>query len=119
METKISYFYVLCCKDGSFYGGYTTNLSRREKEHNDGIGAKYTKPSYRRPLKMIYAEGFSSRSAATKAEYAFKKQSRAKKVQFLQAAGVEFPLNPKQKCLVNLDGIEEESSNAKSKELSG
>ncbi len=37
------YFYVLACKDGTFYGGYTTDLSRRLAEHNHGTGAKYTR----------------------------------------------------------------------------
>ena len=37
------YFYVLLCHDNTFYGGYTTDLARRLKEHNDGVGAKYTR----------------------------------------------------------------------------
>ncbi len=37
------YFYVLFCKDQTFYGGYTTDLSRRLEEHNNGTGAKYTR----------------------------------------------------------------------------
>ena len=61
VKSKVSYFYVLWCKDRSFYAGYTTDLKRREKEHNEGIGAKYTRPVSRRPLKMIYAETFASK----------------------------------------------------------
>ncbi|MDN6161650.1 MAG: GIY-YIG nuclease family protein, partial [Atopostipes sp.] len=72
-KSKKSYFYVLYCKDRSLYAGYTTNLKRREKEHNSGDGAKYTRPASRRPLKMIYAESYQTRSEATKAEAAFKK----------------------------------------------
>lgn len=41
METD-HYFYVLHCKDDTFYGGYTTDPARRLKEHNSGTGAKYT-----------------------------------------------------------------------------
>ena len=70
------YFYVLFCKDQTFYGGYTTDLSRRLGEHNNGTGAKYTRLQKRRPVKMIHAEVFSSRSEATKAEAAFKKLTR-------------------------------------------
>lgn len=33
------FFYVLLCNDQSFYGGYTTDLSRRLLEHNTGTGA--------------------------------------------------------------------------------
>ncbi|MFS7261632.1 GIY-YIG nuclease family protein [Carnobacterium divergens] len=108
MAIKTSYFYVLLCQDGTFYGGYTTDLKRREKEHNDGVGAKYTKPLYRRPLKMIYAAGFPSRSEATKAEYAFKKQTKAKKIAFLKQAGIEFPIKKTQVCIVDLSQAENE-----------
>lgn len=71
------YFYVLVCADGSFYAGYTTDPVRREKEHNAGIGSKYTKS--RRPAVMVHYESFETRSDATKAEAAFKKLKRSEK----------------------------------------
>jgi putative endonuclease len=113
MEKKASYFYVLHCKDESFYGGYTTDLDRREKEHNTGEGAKYTKPSTRRPVKMIYAQAFNTRSEATKAEYAFKKQSRKKKVAFLEAQGIIFPVDSNRSCIINdtLNNVKEANIN--------
>ncbi|WP_313467107.1 GIY-YIG nuclease family protein [Carnobacterium sp.] len=119
MAKTISYFYVLYCGDGSFYGGYTTDLTRREQEHNEGIGAKYTRPAGRRPVKLIYAEAFKTRSEATKAEYAFKKQTRRKKEQFLKAQGVHLPMDSTQSCIVNTEQLtaEEEKENAESKEF--
>lgn len=83
MAADQHYFYVLRCHDQTFYGGYTTDLIRRENEHNQGIGAKYTRPASRRPLQMIHAEAFSTRSEATKAEAAFKKLSRKEKECYL------------------------------------
>lgn len=77
------YFYVLLCHDQSFYGGYTTELTRRLAEHNAGTGAKYTHPQSRRPVQMIHAEKFGTRSEATKAEAAFKKLSRKQKERYL------------------------------------
>ncbi|MGO3609088.1 MAG: GIY-YIG nuclease family protein [Enterococcus sp.] len=77
------YFYVLLCSDQSFYGGYTTELARRLKEHNAGTGAKYTHPKSRRPVQMIHAERFATRSEATKAEAAFKRLSRKQKEYYL------------------------------------
>ena len=68
---------MLHCADDSFYAGYTTEPERREKEHNNGIGSKYTKT--RRPVQMIYEQGFETRSEATKAEYAFKQLTRRQK----------------------------------------
>lgn len=85
MVSDKHYFYVLLCKDHSFYGGYTTDLARRLTQHNEGIGAKYTRLQTRRPLTMIHAEVFESRSEATKAEAAFKKLSRRNKEIYLQA----------------------------------
>jgi putative endonuclease len=99
-EMKPSYFYVLWCKDRSFYAGYTTDLKRREAEHNEGIGAKYTRPKNRRPLKMIYAETFETRSEATKAEAAFKKLTRPQKENYLKENGVPFPLAKSDPCVV-------------------
>lgn len=77
------FFYVLLCSDNSFYGGYTTDLTRRLTEHNKGFGAKYTHPKSRRPVQMIHAEHFSTRSEATKAEAAFKKLPRKQKEKYL------------------------------------
>jgi len=100
MESKCSYFYVLYCKDHTLYGGYTTDLNRREKEHNNGVGAKYTKPRRRRPVKMIYAEKYESRSLATKAEFRFKKQARKEKESYLNENGISFPLSEQNHCIV-------------------
>lgn len=85
MENK-HYFYVLHCKDNSFYGGYTTDPKRRINEHNTGTGAKYTRPVSRRPVTMIHLEVFPTRQEATKAEYHFKKQPRKRKERYLRTA---------------------------------
>lgn len=84
-QEKRHYFYVLECADQSLYAGYTTDTERREKEHNNGIGSKYTKS--RRPVKMIFQEDFETRSEATKAEAAFKKLSRKEKLLKLKREG--------------------------------
>lgn len=107
---KPSYFYVLHCKDDSLYAGYTTDLDRREEEHNSGQGAKYTRPQSRRPLKMIYAEPFKTRSEATKAEAAFKKLSRPNKEKYLKENGISFPLNKNDRMIVKEQGENDEDS---------
>lgn len=76
-KSETHYFYVLECKDGSYYGGYTTDVTRREAEHNAGIRCKYTRN--RRPVRVIHSECFETRSEATKAESAFKKISTQRK----------------------------------------
>lgn len=86
-QNKLYYFYVLLCADQTLYGGFTTDLERRLAQHNSGQGAKYTR--IRRPVRMIYHEKYSSKSAALKAEYAFKHQSRSKKELYLAEHGVD------------------------------
>jgi len=80
MENK-HYFYVLECRDGSFYGGYTNHLERRIMQHNEGKGAKYTRG--RGPVVLLYNKAFENKSEAMKAEYEFKQWSRKKKEEFL------------------------------------
>lgn len=76
------YFYVLHCKDDSLYAGYTNNLERRIKLHNEGKGAKYTRG--RGPVELVFAKSFANKSDALKAEYAFKQWKRSKKEKFLK-----------------------------------
>ncbi|WP_054645414.1 GIY-YIG nuclease family protein [Secundilactobacillus oryzae] len=82
------FFYVLLCADNTLYGGFSTDVFHRLKQHEAGLGAKYTKPKYRHPLKLIYYEEFDDKSAALKAEYAFKHQPRAKKLAYLAAHNI-------------------------------
>ncbi|MCK4223607.1 MAG: GIY-YIG nuclease family protein [candidate division Zixibacteria bacterium] len=71
------YFYILRCADSSFYSGITNNLEERLKEHNTGVGAKYTKT--RLPVKLIYSEEFPDKSSACKREIEVKGWRREKK----------------------------------------
>ena len=85
---KKYYFYVLLCKDGSFYGGFTDDLEHRVSMHNTGKGAKYTKS--RRPVKLIYHEEFLDKKLALKREYWFKHHDRKWKEKFLSEHEVEW-----------------------------
>jgi len=71
------YCYILECSDGTFYTGWTTDPPRREKQHNAGTGARYTRT--RRPVKLVYIEEQADRVAALKRELAIKRMSRGKK----------------------------------------
>ncbi|MEK7112775.1 MAG: GIY-YIG nuclease family protein [Patescibacteria group bacterium] len=50
------WIYVLECKDKSWYIGYTSDLKKRLREHNDGHGGKTTKK--KSEWKLIYCEGY-------------------------------------------------------------
>lgn len=75
--------YVVECADHSFYTGITNNLKRRLGQHNAGKGAAYT--AVRRPVSLIATWRFDDRSAALKAEYAFKKNTRRRKLKLIQS----------------------------------
>ena len=71
------FFYVARCKDNSLYCGITNNLEDRLKEHNKGIGARYTRS--RRPVAMVYNEKYNNISEAMKREAQIKGWSKAEK----------------------------------------
>ena len=75
--------YILRCADKTLYTGITVDLARRLQEHNSSkLGAKYTRA--RRPVKIVYAKKFRSRSAAAKAEGKIKKLSREDKKKIIK-----------------------------------
>ncbi len=67
-------FYVLECNDGSYYAGYTNDLDKRVRAHNEGKGAKYTRA--KKPVHCIYHENFETKREAMRAEYRFKQLKR-------------------------------------------
>ena len=73
----MNYTYIVKCSDGTFYTGWTNNLEKRIRDHNDGKGAKYTKS--RRPVELVYYETFSQQEDAMRREYAIKQLNRAGK----------------------------------------
>lgn len=63
----MAYFcYIVECADGSYYTGWTLDPARREKQHNSGRGAKYTR--LHRPVRLVYIEEQPDRSSAMKRE---------------------------------------------------
>ena len=80
-KRNMNYTYILKCKDGSFYTGWTNNLEKRIKDHNAGKGAKYTKS--RCPVELVYYETFATKEEAMRREYAVKQLSRIKKIQLI------------------------------------
>lgn len=77
----MNYVYILKCRDGSLYTGYTNNLERRLKTHNSGKGAKYTR--CRLPVELVYYETYETKSEAMKREYYIKQMSRQGKVKLI------------------------------------
>lgn len=71
------YVYIIRCKDNSLYTGITTDLKRRYKEHEQGIGAKYTKSRGVSKIEIVFK--CNGRSEASKIEYYIKKMTKEQK----------------------------------------
>ena len=78
----MNYTYILKCKDGSLYTGWTNDLEQRVAAHNTGKGAKYTKA--RRPVELVYFEEFGTKEQAMKREYAIKQMARKDKLELVR-----------------------------------
>lgn len=79
----MNYTYILRCKDGSLYTGWTNDLEKRICDHNAGKGAKYTK--CRRPVELAYFESFQTKAEAMKREYAIKQLTREEKMNIIRS----------------------------------
>jgi predicted GIY-YIG superfamily endonuclease len=77
------YVYILMCADGTYYTGYTTDLTRRVKQHQSGsIPRAYTKA--RRPVELVWAQEFESKEEARTNEKKIKSWSTARKETVIQ-----------------------------------
>jgi putative endonuclease len=69
--------YFVRCADGTLYAGCARDAREREKAHNTGRGAKYTRS--RRPVTLVYVERFRTKGKALRREYQLKQLTRAQK----------------------------------------
>ena len=74
--------YFVRCADGTLYAGYARDVREREKAHNNGRGARYTRS--RRPVTLVYTEAFRSKGKALRREYQLKQLTRAEKERLIQ-----------------------------------
>ncbi|WP_409303617.1 GIY-YIG nuclease family protein [Peribacillus sp. SCS-155] len=84
MENNEHFFYVLRCRDLTYYAGYTNNLEERIKKHNEGKGAKYTRG--RVPVELVFFQTFDNKRDALQAEYRFKQLTRRQKEEWMRKA---------------------------------
>ena len=94
---KEFFAYLLRCADNSIYAGYTTDVKARERAHNAGKGAKYTRT--RRPVQLVYYESFDDKKEALKREAAYKRLTRQEKIALIERE------NPKAAMLLRKSGI--------------
>ncbi|MBR1866877.1 MAG: GIY-YIG nuclease family protein [Lachnospiraceae bacterium] len=86
-EKPTAYTYIVQCRDGTLYTGWTNRLEERLRCHNAGRGAKYTRS--RLPVRLVYYECHAARQAAMRREYAIKQLSRQEKLRLIAECGEE------------------------------
>jgi putative endonuclease len=85
----MAHAYILECSDGSFYTGSTTDLDRRLWEHNEGLGANYTRT--RKPVKLVWCAFTDRIEDAFRWEKQIQGWSRAKKRALIEGRLADLP----------------------------
>lgn len=80
--TDYYYTYIIECKDGSYYTGYSNDPWKRFEAHKVGKGAKYTKSHP--PIKLVYIERHKTKGAAMRKELMIKRLSRLQKTELIK-----------------------------------
>ena len=80
-DAPSAFVYLLRCRDGSLYCGWTTVLERRVAEHAAGRASRYTRS--RLPVELVWSVQLASRSEALREEARIKRLTRAQKLQLL------------------------------------
>jgi putative endonuclease len=76
-----AWVYLLRCRDGSLYTGWTVDLHRRLARHRRGVASRYT--ASRLPVELALALPMADRSAARREEARIKRLSRNAKLALL------------------------------------
>ena len=76
-----AWVYMLRCRDGSLYTGWSTDVERRLASHRAGRASKYT--ASRLPVELVYVAPMADAAAARREEARIKSLDRAAKMALL------------------------------------
>ncbi len=76
------WIYIVQCRDGTYYTGYTNDLEGRIALHNSGNGAKYLRKKL--PVTLVYAKEYHYYKNVLRAERRVKKLTRAQKLNLIR-----------------------------------
>ena len=79
-----AWVYLLRCRDGSLYTGWTSDLDRRLARHKAGKGSRYT--ASRLPVELALVVPMADRTAARREEARIKLLPRAHKLELIAAS---------------------------------
>jgi len=77
-DARSWWLYLLACQDGRTYAGIALDVDARFEAHVSGKASRFTRSF--RPLKILGAQPFATKSEALKAEIALKKLPRPAKL---------------------------------------
>jgi len=69
--------YMVECKHGTYYAGWTNDVKKRIAAHNDGTGAKYLRG--KGPVKLVYKKKYPTVKKAKAQERLMKLLTRKEK----------------------------------------
>jgi predicted GIY-YIG superfamily endonuclease len=84
-----AWVYMLRCRDGSLYTGWTTDLTRRFAKHSAGKASRYT--ASRLPVELAFSAPMPDRGTAMREELRIKRLSRPQKLALI---GTDRELSP-------------------------
>src|SRR5437868_404111 len=79
-----AWVYLLRCRDGSLYTGWTVDLERRVARHRSGVASRYT--ASRLPVELTLAIPMPDRATARREEARIKRLPRPAKLALLDCA---------------------------------
>ena len=78
-----AWVYLLRCRDGSLYTGWTVDLERRLARHQSGVASRYT--ASRLPVELVLAIPMHDRTTARREEARIKRLPRAAKLALISS----------------------------------
>ena len=87
--SSMPFTYLLECRDGSFYVGSTWDLERRLSEHEQGLGAQYTR--HRRPVRLVWHAFYDSVEEAYRMEKRVQGWGRPKRQALIDGRWEDLP----------------------------
>lgn len=82
--------YLLRCRDGSLYAGWTADLERRVATHARGRGSRYT--ASRLPVELAWSAPMPDRTTARRTEARLKRMTRTQKLALVAGEAALPPL---------------------------
>ncbi len=79
-----AWVYILRCRDGSLYTGWSTDVARRLGRHRAGAASRYT--ASRLPVELVYESAMEDRTAARREEARIKRLDRRAKLALIESA---------------------------------